>query len=105
MNIITVTQLADWLAQDDKPLLLDVREPDEFAFAHIAGSTSMPMGDVPQRYQELDDERDIVCICHHGIRSAQVVNYLQHQDFEQVYNLQGGVDAWATQVDIDMPRY
>ncbi len=54
---------------------------------------------------ELDAARPVVCICHHGVRSAQVVAFLQRQGYPQVYNLAGGVDAWSTQVDPAVPRY
>lgn len=109
MNVeqITAPQLKAWL--DDpasvKPVLLDVREPQEFAHCHIAGSQSMPMGSVPGRVQELDPEAHIVVICHHGMRSAQVAMYLQQQGFGKLFNLGGGVAAWAAQVDPAMPTY
>jgi rhodanese-related sulfurtransferase len=88
-----------------KPLLLDVREPREYAFCHIEGSVLIPMNDVPARLAELDPAREIVCICHHGMRSASVGGYLERHGFGNIVNLVGGVDAWATQVDHDMPRY
>lgn len=104
MQQISAAELAERL-QNHAPILLDVREPEEFAIAHIANSISMPMGDVSQRYQELEDDAEIICICHHGIRSAHVVNYLLHQGFEHVINLSGGIDAWAQHVDTNMQRY
>lgn len=88
-----------------KPLLLDVREPQEFAYCHIEGSLHIPMNDVPARIGELDPEREIVCICHHGMRSASVAGFLERQGFRNVVNLSGGIDAWAVRVDPEMPRY
>jgi rhodanese-related sulfurtransferase len=63
------------------------------------------MQTVPQRLDELAEVQPIVCICHHGMRSAQVVAFLQRQGHAQVYNLAGGVDAWSAQVDPAVPRY
>ena len=92
-----------------KPLLLDVREPWEFALAviHIEGleTRSMPMGAVQSQLAELDPTRPVVCICHHGVRSAQVVAFLERQGFDAAYNLAGGIDAWSQQVDPQVPRY
>lgn len=91
------------------PLLLDVREPWEFALAAIridgTQTLPMPMNSVPARLGELDPAQPVLCICHHGVRSAQVVAFLERQGFEAVYNLAGGIDAWSTQVDPGVPRY
>jgi rhodanese-related sulfurtransferase len=107
MQTITAPELAAWLADEARaqPLLLDVREPHEVAVCAIAGSTPIPMGQIPARSEELDPERPIVCICHHGMRSAQVAMFLSQRGFATLYNLTGGVHAWATQVDADMPTY
>jgi rhodanese-related sulfurtransferase len=106
MKQITAPDLHTYLeTASPKPLLLDVREPQEFAFCHIEGSLHIPMNDVPARLAELNPEREIVCICHHGMRSASVGGYLERQGFRNVVNLAGGVEAWATLVDLDMPRY
>ncbi len=87
-------------------LLLDVREPWEFQIAHLDGSISMPMGDVPSRANaELDPDRRIIAICHHGVRSLNVAAWLRNQGFEQAQSLAGGIDSWASQVDPAMPRY
>ena len=92
-----------------RPLLLDVREPWEFALAaiRIEGLQTLPMqmNTVPGRLAELDPAQPVVCICHHGVRSAQVVAFLERQGFDAVYNLAGGVDAWSQQVDPAVPRY
>jgi rhodanese-related sulfurtransferase len=91
------------------PLLLDVREPWEFALAAIRieglQTLSMPMNSVPERLAELSPAQPVVCICHHGARSAQVVAFLERQGFEAAYNLAGGIDAWSQQVDPAVPRY
>ncbi|HUV22811.1 MAG TPA: rhodanese-like domain-containing protein, partial [Gammaproteobacteria bacterium] len=85
--------------------LLDVREPWEFDICHIAGSSNLPMGQIPQRMDELPQSAEIVVICHHGVRSRQVIGFLQGQITASLINLDGGVDAWAREVDRDMPLY
>lgn len=107
MNSLSASGLAARLnqADQDAPLLLDVREPWEFEICRIDGSHSMPMSTVPQRQEELDPEAEIVVICHHGMRSAQVCMFLERQGFSRVFNLTGGVAAWAEDVDAAMPRY
>jgi rhodanese-related sulfurtransferase len=89
----------------EPPLLLDVREPWEFGICHIEGSELVPMGQIPAALDSLDRNREIVVICHHGIRSRQVAMYLEYQGFSRVINLAGGVDAWARDVDHTMPVY
>lgn len=87
-------------------LLLDVREPWEFETAKIAGSTLMPMGDVPSRAnQELDPDEHIVVVCHHGVRSMNVTAWLRQQGFEKAQSMRGGIDAWSRQVDRKVPVY
>lgn len=104
---MSAPELAARLADDSRarPVLLDVREPWEFSTCAIAGSTPMPMQSVPARLQELDDDAEIVCVCHHGGRSMQVAAFLERQGFTNVTNLTGGVHAWALQVDPSMPTY
>lgn len=107
MRQLSPSQLNEWLAAPErsKPLLLDVREPWEFDTCRIAGSLSMPMRGVPARYHELKRDQDIVVICHHGARSFQVGMFLEQMGFTSVINLQGGVAAWARDVDPVMPTY
>jgi rhodanese-related sulfurtransferase len=86
-------------------VLLDVREPWEFATCHIAASILMPLQSVPARYTELARDAAIVVICHHGARSFQAGMFLEKNGFSAVINLQGGVAAWARDVDTAMPTY
>jgi rhodanese-related sulfurtransferase len=88
-----------------KPLLLDVREPREYAHCHIEGSVHIPMNDIPSRLAELDPEQEIVVVCHHGIRSRMVGDFLERQGFAKIVNLRGGIDAWAREIAPEMPRY
>jgi rhodanese-related sulfurtransferase len=107
MEQITPTELKSWL--DDpkrpRPLLLDVREPWEVAICALPGSRHVPMNAIPARAAELDPAADTVVICHHGARSFQVGLFLERKGFARVYNLFGGVDAWARSVDPAMATY
>jgi rhodanese-related sulfurtransferase len=106
MRDLSAAQLRDHLANaQGEPLLLDVREPWEFRICHIEGSQLIPMGQLPAALGGLDPNRETIVICHHGIRSRQVAMYLDYQGFSNVINLAGGVDAWAREVDRQMPTY
>lgn len=107
MQQIHAHQLAEWLADKQRPapVLLDVREPWEFELCQVPGSLHIPMHLVPIRDGELDAERDLVVICHHGMRSLQVALFLENKGFDRVFNLQGGIEAWACQVAPEMRRY
>lgn len=86
--------------------LLDVREPWEFDLSKIVDSKLIPMGDIPSRaHQELDPDDHIVVVCHHGVRSMSVTNWLRQQGFENAQSLRGGIDAWSRQVDPKVPTY
>jgi len=107
MQHITAPELAGWLNDEGraKPFLLDVRENWEYETCHIAGSSLMPMQTIPARIEDLDEDAEIVCICHHGARSLNVAAFLEHHGFSKVSNLTGGIHAWAVQVDSSMPKY
>ncbi|HEU4372396.1 MAG TPA: rhodanese-like domain-containing protein [Telluria sp.] len=107
MQHVTAPELAAWLGDPTRPrpLLLDVREQWEFEACHIDGSTLIAMNTIPARIEELDEDAEIVCICHHGARSMQVAAFLERNGFEKVTNLTGGIHAWAVQVDGAMPKY
>jgi rhodanese-related sulfurtransferase len=94
------------LLKENGARLIDVREPWEFATAHVDGSLPMPMGDVPARaHQELNPEERLVVLCHHGIRSMNVTVWLRNQGFEQAQSVRGGIDAWSAEVDPAVARY
>lgn len=107
MQQLTASQLKAWLDDParEKPVLLDVREPWEFDVCRIGGSKPMPMRAVPARCNELKPELETVVVCHHGARSYQVAMFLEQQGFTNVFNLYGGVAAWAQQADPNMPTY
>ncbi len=102
---LSVTELKNKIAQGEVLFLLDVREPHEFNYAHIAGSVLISLNQITQRLGELDVHQEIIVICHHGIRSQQAANYLVHSGFKNIANLQGGIDAWSRECDHLIPRY
>jgi rhodanese-related sulfurtransferase len=104
---IVPAELARWRADASRgsPLLVDVREPWEFDYCRIDGSLSIPLGEVTRRQAELPRERSLVLVCHHGRRSQHAAMLLAGAGFENVHNLQGGVEAWAAEVEPTMKRY
>ena len=103
---ISAGQVKALLKRGDKFTLLDVREAWELEKAQLANSRNIPMGDVPTRAnQELDPDEHIVVVCHHGVRSLSVTNWLRQQGFEKVQSMRGGIDGWARTVDPKVPLY
>ena len=110
LDVSELQPLAAQAAAAGAPLLLlDVREPWEVELAALelpqAETRCIPMGSLVQRLAELDPAQPVVCVCHHGVRSAHVAHFLQRQGHASVYNLSGGIDAWSTQVDPAVARY
>jgi len=101
MKSISVTELN---SRKDEFVLLDVREPHEVTLAKVDPHVHIPMGAIPIRYEELDKKIPIVVMCHSGVRSAQVCQFLEPRGFD-VTNLEGGIDAWSQLVDPRVPRY
>lgn len=93
------------LARGDAITILDVREHEELRLAAFPGARHVPMGEIPARLGEFDRSAELVVVCHHGIRSAQVAMYLARAGFERVANLRGGIDEWSLTVDPATPRY
>jgi len=103
---ITIDHLKSALDSPQKHVLLDVREPWEFQTAHIEGSKSIPMPEIPARaFNELDEEDSILVICHHGARSLSVAVWLRNQGFDKAQSIAGGIDAWSRAIDPTIPRY
>jgi len=106
MRRFTAKDLSEYLQScDSPPLLLDVREPWEYEKCHLEGSELVPMRQIPMAAEDLDPDKETVVICHHGIRSRQVAFYLEQQGFKDVINLEGGVEAWAQDIDPTMNQY
>ena len=114
---LTPADFGAWLASltagAPAPIVLDVREPWELQTASVKTDgfelLTIPMQTIPARLAELQQtyaaDHPIACLCHHGIRSAQVVNFLTHHGFTAVVNLRGGVEAWSQQIDASVPSY
>lgn len=113
------SDFADWCkangSDTQPPLLIDVREPWEVATASVSSDAAafrlltIPMGNIASRMESLQDEfavsQPIACLCHHGMRSQRVAAFLATQGFTNIVNIQGGIDAWARQVDSQVPIY
>jgi rhodanese-related sulfurtransferase len=88
--------------------LIDVREPFEHAVARIEGADLIPMNTVPERVEEIRQKASatpVVVICHHGVRSLNVVHWLRRQGIENTWSMSGGIDLWSLAVDPAVPRY
>lgn len=106
--------LAAWIqsqpAGGASAVVLDVREPSELATASVQADerfelVAIPMNEVPARLAELDADRPVACLCHHGSRSQRVAMFLAGNGFSRVANIAGGIDAWSREVDAGVPRY
>jgi molybdopterin/thiamine biosynthesis adenylyltransferase/rhodanese-related sulfurtransferase len=101
---ISVEELKKKLDARADIFILDVREPHEYQICNLKGYL-IPLGDLPKRVNELDSSREIIAHCKMGGRSAKAVNFLRRSGFKKVYNLTGGITAWADKVDPTMPKY
>ena len=102
---ITVEEAQRLLAGPNPPLIIDVRETDEYAICRIEGSRLIPMNTVPARLAEIPQDVPVLVQCHHGGRSMKVTQFLRAKGYARVTNLKGGIDAWSLKVDPSVPRY
>ena len=102
---MTVEELSRLVKEGKAPFILDVRNPEEFQICRIAGSTLLPLPELPQRFRELDKSRPMVVHCKSGMRSQKAIAFLRQQGFTQLRNLKGGILAWAERIDPSLPRY
>ena len=93
------------LDRGEKFLFVDVREPHEHAICHIEGSVLIPMGTIPANLQKLDTDEDVICFCHHGMRSLDVANWLRSCGVSSARSMAGGIDRWSVEIDHKVPRY
>lgn len=93
------------LAQDRETRLLDVREAWELERVQLPNAMHIPMGEIPARLAELNPAHIWVVLCHHGNRSRQVAGFLRSRGYDRVFNLKGGIDAWAADLNPDLARY
>lgn len=103
---ITAKELKEKIDGGEDFDLIDVRNPDEHAFAKIDGARLIPFGEIMARADEISDERDTVVMCRSGVRSARVIEFLEGSGHKgKLYNLIGGILAWSDQVDPSVPKY
>jgi rhodanese-related sulfurtransferase len=93
------------LDRGEKLLLVDVREPWEFKICRIEGAKLIPMGSIPANLQALDTGDEVICYCHHGMRSLDVAAWLRGQGVERAKSLVGGIERWSLEIDPRVPRY
>lgn len=106
MQEITATELKSRMDAGDDIQLIDVRQPDEYAFAKIDGAKLIPLGEVISRMDELDETRETVLQCKMGGRSAKAIELLTAAGFKgEMKNLKGGITAWSNEVDPKVPKY
>jgi adenylyltransferase/sulfurtransferase len=106
MQEITATDLKNELESGKDIQLIDVRQPDEYAFARIEGSKLIPLGEILHRMSEIDENRDTVIHCKMGRRSASAIEALQRAGYKgPLRNLRGGITAWSNEVDPKIPKY
>jgi rhodanese-related sulfurtransferase len=104
-DVISVRELADMRSAGKALTVLDVREARELDVCRLEGSLHIPMAEVSAHTDDLPTDQLLVVICHHGARSQMVVDFLRGAGFDNAVNLDGGIDAWACDVDQSMPRY
>ena len=104
MNEISVVELKKMFDENENFVLLDIRENEELQIAQVKPHNHIPMGQIPERIDELDKDDSYIVMCHSGMRSARVCQYLEGQGYN-VKNLNGGIDSWSVNVDPTVPRY
>ncbi len=106
MQEITATELKQKLDDGDDIQLIDVRQPDEHEFAKIPGAKLIPLGEIAQRMDEIDETKETVIHCKMGGRSAKAIEILTRAGFKgKMSNLRGGITAWSNEVDPKVPKY
>ena len=106
MEEITATELKQRLDRGDDLQIIDVREPKEYEVARLEGTKLIPLGEVVNRMNEIDQTRETVVHCKGGVRSARAIEALQGAGFAgRLINIKGGITAWSNEVDPSVPKY
>jgi sulfur-carrier protein adenylyltransferase/sulfurtransferase len=106
MKEITVQELKEKMDAGEDFQLIDVRQPNEYEFAKIEGAKLIPLGEIIQRMDELDDGREIIMHCKSGGRSARAIMALEQAGYKgEMKNLAGGIGAWSEEIDPSVPKY
>jgi len=102
---ISAREVKRRLDAGEKLVLVDVREPQEHALSQIEGAMLIPMGSIPANLQKLDSDEEVICFCHHGMRSLDVANWLRSRGVSSAKSMSGGIDRWSLEIDPNVPRY
>jgi rhodanese-related sulfurtransferase len=102
---ISAKEVNERVARGDKLLLVDVREPWEYDLCKITGATLIPLGMLPSNLNVLLDANEVICYCHHGMRSLDAAVWLRQQGVESARSMAGGIERWSVDVDPQVPRY
>lgn len=102
---ISAKEVKRRLDAGEKLMLVDVREPHEHALCQIEGAVLIPMGSIPANLQRLDTDEEVICFCHHGMRSLDVANWLRSRGVASAKSMSGGIDRWSLEIDPRVPRY
>ncbi len=102
---ITPADVKERLQQGEKLVLIDVREPWEYALCRIEGAKHVPLGTLAASLETLPDVDEVICYCHHGMRSLDAAAWLRFQGIERAKSLAGGIERWSIEIDPKVPRY
>ena len=102
---IAPTEVKARLDGGEKLVLVDVREPWEFEICRIEGAKLVPLGSLAASLNALPDVDEVICYCHHGMRSLDAAAWLRFQGFRRAKSLAGGIERWSVEVDSKVPRY
>jgi len=102
---ISVKEVNERIARGDKLFLVDVREQWEYDLCRIAGAKLIPLRTLPANLNTLLDADEVICYCHHGIRSLDAAVWLRQQGVESAKSMAGGIERWSVEVDPNVPRY
>ncbi len=96
------------LSMEGRAVVIDVREPGEFALAKLPDSCLIPMGTIPAELQQLDamaENKTLLLLCHHGVRSLQAAAWLREKGIDDCYSIAGGIDRWSREINPSVPLY
>jgi rhodanese-related sulfurtransferase len=102
---ISAQEVNERIARGEKLMLVDVREQWEYDLCNIPGAKLIPLGTLPANLNALLDADEVICYCHHGIRSLDAAVWLRQQGVESAKSMAGGIERWSVEVDPQMPRY
>jgi len=102
---ISAKEVNERIARDEKLLLVDVREQWEYDLCRISGAKLIPLGTLPAHLNILLAADDVICYCHHGMRSLDAAAWLRQQGVESAKSMAGGIDRWSVEIDPQVPRY